>query len=160
MVEIGGAVARDDLVNQSHLLADLGLKLHDVNQFSVPVRAVGLRSERRVRRDADSGKLVPFHVKNRGGGKLGGHEALIESACGDNLRDEGGRNHLSGLIMECVCREHFWLKSPILVNLRRKFHKIAGDRCAADALVVALCEQSVKRVAELVEHRAHLVNRE
>ena len=158
MVEVGCAVARDDFVDKTHLCARLGFKLLYVNEFAVPVRTVGLRCERRTCRDADRGKLVPFHIQNRCGRKLRGHKSLVESSCCYNFLHKRLRNHLTALIMEGVGGENLRLERPVFVNLRREFHKVACYGCATDTLVVAFCEQAVECVTEFVEHCAHLVN--
>ena len=46
---------------------------------------------------------------------------------------------------------------PMLVELARQFHEIAGDGSAGDALVGHVRQHLVQRMAELVEERARVV---
>jgi hypothetical protein len=52
--------------------------------------------------------------------------------------------------------EHFGVVHPVLVELRREFHEIAGD-VKRKRRILHRCEHAVQRVPELVEQRADVV---
>ena len=148
MVEVGRAVARDDLVDKTHLTADLLLEFCHIG---------GLVSLGKLR-EILLGEFVPLHVEDRRGAKLGGHEALVELPGIVNLGHEGVRNDLTGLVMLGIFSENLRLESPVLIKLRECLHEVTGDIGSADGRIVALCEKSVEGVAELVEHSLDLIN--
>ena len=59
-----------------------------------------------------------------------------------------------------IFSENLRLESPVLIELRERLHKVTGDIGSADGRIVALCEKSVKGMAELVEHSLDLINGE
>ena len=59
MVEVSGAIARNDFRNQSHLVANIFLEGIDVETFNAL-------------------QLVPSHIEDRSCTQLCGHESLIE----------------------------------------------------------------------------------
>ena len=139
MVEIGGAIAWDDLVYQSDFLADLLLETVYVQTF-------------------DTLEFVPLHIEQRCGTKLGCRKTLIEFQGVDYLVYQLLRNYLPCLVMNCIFCEQFRLESPVLVELREGLHEVPLNGSSADTSVIALAEQSVKSVAELMERCRDLVH--
>ncbi len=150
MVEIGRAVARDNLVDQSHLTAYLLLEISHIGGL-VPLRKL---------RKVSLGKLMPLHVQNGGGAKLGGHETLVELPGVVYLGHERVRDDLTGLVMLGIFSKNLWLESPVLVELGECLHEVTGDIGAAHRRIVALGEKSVKGMAELMEHSLDLIDGE
>ena len=116
MVEVGCAVARDDLLRETHLLADLRLEgshICGLVAFGHPGQLL-------------LGQLVPLHVEDGCGAKFGGHEALIELLGFENLGHKGVRDGFTCLVMLGIFSEYLRLEGPVLVELREGLDKVAG----------------------------------
>ena len=144
VVEVGGAVTRDDFIYQSHLLAHLFLKGADVLRAG-EFGQLG-RSE-----------LVPLHVQDGSCAEFPAHEALIEPEPAANLGNEFGRDGLSGAVIICIRGKDFRDEGEVLVELGEGLHEVTGDAGAGNSLVIALSQETVKGVAEFMEGRLHIV---
>ena len=100
---------------------------------------------------------MPAHVKDGCGCQLRSHETLVESACLAYLCHKGIRDDLPGLIMSGVKLKGLWLECPVLIELGRKLHEIPCHTCPADILVMALAQQAMQGMSELVEHGGGLI---
>ena len=100
---------------------------------------------------------MPAHIEDGSGAELRGHEALVELLGGKDLLHQLLRDGFTGGVLR-ILREQRRLEGPVLVELREHLHEVARDIGAAHGRVVALGQQAVQGVAELVEGRLHLVD--
>ena len=84
-------------------------------------------------------------------------KAFVEIARGNEPLDELLRHGFAGPIMAREAPQHVGLLHPVLVKLRRQLDEIGGDVGAGDFRIGDGGQQSVQRMAELVEHRAGVV---
>ena len=101
---------------------------------------------------------MPLHVEDGSGAKLGSHEALIELRCGLDLVHQFLGDNLAGLVMDGVLGEKLGLESPVLVELREGLDEVAGHGSTAHGRIMALGQEAVKGMAELVKSGLHLVH--
>ena len=100
---------------------------------------------------------MPLHVELGGAEHLGERVALVERFGLPDLVDQRLRHRRAGLVVHRVVREHLRVERPVLVELRGKLDEVARDVGARQRRVLLVGEQAVQRVAELVEHRRHVV---
>ncbi len=74
------------------------------------------------------------------------------------LVDQRLRHRLAGLVMAREAIQHLTRQQPALVELRRQLHEI--PRGSGQAAVSDVLQQAVHRVAELVEQRPGIVQRD
>ncbi len=101
---------------------------------------------------------VDVHVEQRCGDKLGGCEALIEQRGFVYLGYQIVRHGLARLVVRRILFEYLLLECPILHDLRRQLYEVALD--LGQTAVTHVGEEEVQCVAELVEQRLGLVDRE
>ena len=101
---------------------------------------------------------MQLHVDDRGRQVLDGREALVELLAADDLVDERLRHRLFRLVVAREAVEHLARQQPVLVQLRRELDEVA--RRARQARVAHVLQQAVQRVAELVEQRLGIVQRD
>ena len=138
MLEIGALVAADNLRYQTDAVEVVGLK-------SIGIHMLFL------------GDAVVSHIKQRGGQQLGVDEALSIGLRSGNLGYQLVGNALAGLVMLGIGLHHLRVAAPVLHNLGRQLDKVARDIGTGKRRIMALAQQSVQGVAELVEQRLALV---
>ena len=74
--------------------------------------------------------------------------------------DQLGGHLLARAVIDREQVEKFLLVGPVLHDLRRQFDEIAVDGRSGQARIGSGGENAVQRMAELVQHRRHLVERE
>ena len=89
-----------------------------------------------------------------------GRVPLIERLGGEHARDDIGGQGLIGFDVARVVVEHFGPQHPHFIDLARKLNEVAEDVGAREVRVRHDGEKTVERVAELMEQRADLVERE
>ena len=136
MGEMGRRVAHADRVRHAEAVEHLGLALH---------RVLG------------RGALVEGEVDERRGHVFDGLEAHVVGRRRQEPVAERVRHGLAGVGMGGEFADHLGHFEPVLVELAREFHEIAGDRGAGDRFVGDVREHLVERVAELVEKRPRVV---
>ena len=99
MVEISGAVARRNLLQQLALAQRLGFESHHVH----------------ILRDRFQGMEV--HVEIRGSQVFHRGEALSVLAALGQLLHQFGRHHLARLVVTGIVFQHFGFEGPVLVDL-------------------------------------------
>ena len=140
MAEIGITVAGFDLRNQAALLVERpAFEDHRVERFVI-------------------GGRVDVHVGKRRGDQLRSGETLIEEFAPAQFIDEVFGNHLARAVMHGVLFQHFGFESPVFHDLRRKLHEVALD--LRESAVFHVVEQEMERMAEFVEERFGLVERQ
>ena len=77
-----------------------------------------------------------------------------------DLVDQRLRHRLAGLVVLGVVGEHLRVERPVLVELRRELDEVARRVGAGERRILHVREHAVQRVAELVEHRGHVVEAE
>ena len=77
---------------------------------------------------------MELHVQDGGGDEFGGHKALVEQCAVLNLVDEAVGHHVAGLVVLGEHADDFRLGHPVLHDLRRQLHVVAGH--AATGAVV------------------------
>ena len=100
------------------------------------------------------------HVDQRARGVLDRLEALVEAARlpRRSIRSSGIGSPV--LDMARVPLQHLRLEQPVLEELRRQLDEVAQHLRARQPLVGHLRQQAVQAVTELVEQRAHVVERQ
>ena len=147
MVEVGGAVTRDDFADEAHLVAHLGLEI----THALGVGEVGQLCGR---------QLVPLHVQDGGGAQFASGEALVELEALADLFHQLGRDGGAGFPVVGITGQYFRHKGEVLVELGEHFHEVAGHVGAAHGYVVALAQEAMQGVTKLVEGRLHIVHGE
>ncbi len=140
MVEVGEAVTRRDLRDQPTPL------IQNLTFVCVQVHRLVLLY------------IVDVHVRERCGEVFGHDEALVEIGCVADLLNKVFRDHLSRGVMDGVFAKHLRLERPILHDLRGEFDEITLR--TPQSLIGRFSEQVVEGVAEFVEERFGLVERE
>ena len=140
MAEIGVTVAGLDLRDQASLLVErLPLECHRVKRFVF-------------------GDRVDIHVGKRRGDQFRGGETLVEEFALAEFVHEVFRDHFARAVMHGIVLQHLGFECPVLHDLRRQFDEIALD--LREAAVFHVVKQEVERMAEFVEERFRLVERQ
>ena len=140
MGEIGGAIAR-----RHRREIDAGFFQRARFEGQNVVRHFGRR------------QLVPGLVEQRGCEIFGRLEALVEFFRREDFVEQLLRHRRARLVMLRVMLQHFRPDHPHLIHLGRILDEIARHARPAEARVFHVGKHPVKRMAELVEHRAHFV---
>ena len=143
VLEVAGTVARRHVAEVDVVL----LQRVGLERVGVLQRGVGAQR-------------VPVHVEQRGRDQLGHVVALVEVAGLLDLVDQRLRHRLAGLVVLGVVGEHLRIGRPVLVELRRELDEVARRVGARQRRVLLVGEHAVQRVAELVEHGDHVVERQ
>ena len=145
MVEVGRAIARDDLVDEAHLAADLRLEITD---------GLGIGELRQFLRR----QFVPLHVQDGGRAELARREALVELQGTADLFHEFRGDGLAGAVILRINRKDFRDECPVFVELGEHLHEVAGHAGSGHVLVAAFRQEAVQGVAELMEGGLDIVN--
>ena len=103
---------------------------------------------------------MPLHIQLGGGQKFRQHVTLVELGRLFDLVHQGLRHRLVGLIVHGIVREYRRVERPMLVELRREFDEVACDVGARQSRVALIGKQPMQGVAEFMEHRRHVVERD
>jgi hypothetical protein len=124
--------------------------------FGHQLRLVGTQVGRRL----GVGQRVHRHVDDRTGGVAHRLVALAEALRGLHALHQSRRDRLAGLVVPGMASQHLGLGDPVLEQLRGQFDEIAQHLRARQAAVGHVGQQPVQTVAELVEQRARVVQRQ
>src|SRR6185437_15169247 len=86
--------------------------------------------------------------------------SLIEGGGFLDLRDEVGGHWFAGLVVFRVMLHDLWVRCPVLIELRGELDEVARSLGAAEARILRVGKDSVKSVAEFVEHGGYVVEGE
>src|SRR5579884_2534300 len=134
MAEVAGAVAGWNV-------ADPKMRLLQRFRF----KSIGLLRRRTWR------KRMPLHVQLGRGQQLSDLVPFVERRRLLDLCHQFGGHWLPGFVMLRVVLEDRRIDSPMLVELRRKLHKVARDRSTRKTGIVGIREHAMQRVSKLVE---------
>ena len=134
-------VTHDNLVNHTHFLKALFLKGIHIESFRTC-------------------QLMEIHVKDGSGKEFGGYKTLVKRSGIIDFLDEFIGNNFARLIMERIGLEHFRFIGIVLHKLAWQFHKITRGVGAAQTLIMCLGQQSMQRMAKLMEECRHLAETE
>ena len=101
---------------------------------------------------------MPLHIQDGGGAKLTAHEALVELEGAADLCYKLCGNGLSGAVILGVNGKDLRHKREVLVELGEGLYKVTGNGSTGNCLVIALGQEAVEGVAELVERGLDIVN--
>ena len=100
---------------------------------------------------------VPGLVQQHRGHQFQGVVPLARGPGGPQPRHQSGRQRLTGFVMDREPGDQGLVPRPQLVDLRGELYEVAGNRGSGARWVPDLGEQAVEGMAELVEHRDHVV---
>ena len=103
---------------------------------------------------------MEVEVDQRAGGVFDRGEALVEGARRQQPVEQRLRHRLAGAGVARVFLQDLRHLQPVLVELRRQLDEIARHRGAGEQRIGDVRQQAVQRVAELVEQRAGVVERQ
>jgi hypothetical protein len=103
---------------------------------------------------------VKRHIDQRRRGEFHGIETGIERSRGQHLVEQGLRHRLAGLEMHGIALQDSGHRQPVLIKLRRQLDEIARNTGAGNGRVGNIRQHAVQRVAEFVEQRARVVERQ
>jgi hypothetical protein len=133
VLEVGRTVTQHDFVRHGHARA----------RARLDGAGVGRRAS-----------VVEVEIDEGGGEVLGGHEALVEAARGDQARHQVLGHRRAAAMVEREAPKDLRPRQPVLVELGGKLDEISGHGGAGDHRVGHVREQRVERVTELVEQGA------
>ena len=103
---------------------------------------------------------MDVEIDQRRGDVFHRRAALVEGARGDEAAQQILRDRLAGAEVDGEAAEDFRPLQPMLVELRRQFHPVREHAGARDHGIGDVGEERVQRVAEFVEQRPGIVERQ
>src|SRR5512143_880727 len=141
MLEMRKAMTHHNLWRHKNTLEILVLEFGDIERGGV---------RQRMQVEIDQRTSGVFHRR----------KSLIERARCQQALEQGLRHRLTGTCVSCVFLENLRDFQPMLIELGWQFDEIAWDRRAGEQRVSYVRQHAVQRVAEFMEQRACIVERE